>query len=86
MARQQFRGNVRHFLRLSLFEELFLFESLTARDSGRWCTIVVVVVVDVTTPRLDVRDGGRGSVADVDVLQSAEFVKSSAKGVGGDNC
>ena len=84
MARQQFRGNVRHFLRLSLFEELFLFESLTARDSGRWCTIVVVVVVDETTPRLVVRDGGRGSVADVEV--SAEFVKSSAKGVGGDSC
>ena len=89
MARQQFLGKVLHCRRLfSSTEFTFFVDSLTANDRGR----CIVDDADVEkAERLVVREGGLGSVAELtsDVVEFVEFVvvvKSSANGVGGDNC
>jgi hypothetical protein len=74
MARQQFRGRVRHCRRESAFE---VAASLTASDSGREGFAFADAAVNAPA-RLVVRDGGRGSV-------DASGSDSSANGVGGDS-
>jgi hypothetical protein len=85
MARQQFRGNVRHCRRFSS-ADVFV-ASLTASDRGRGCN---VDDDDATNddPRLVVRDGGLGRVDEVVVVVVVDAVVdvSSAKGVGGESC